>query len=305
MKLAINVFRNENQRYKAIINLIVLSVALISFSQQNEAVRQQSAFEGFLMDTLAPLQKALNSTHRAIVTVIDDYFLNVSAKRENRILKNQVDDLERKLFETEELKKENNRLKELMSFGQELQISSVLAQIVAWDSNSDFKIIRVNKGKADGVKLQSTVVTSEGLVGYVYRLSKHYSDILTILDSNTRVDGIIQRTRSHGIVEGVSQDKCIMKYVGRTEPVVLDDVILTSGLGNIFPKGIRVGVVSRIERESFGITQSLEVTPAVNFGQLEEVIILIGPENQTRRLEWEALDNSDDKDDDKTKPAVR
>jgi len=303
--LAINVFRNENQRYKAIINLIVLSVALISFSQQNEAVRQQSAFEGFLMDTLAPLQKALNSTHRAIVTVIDDYFLNVSAKRENRILKNQVDDLERKLFETEELKKENNRLKELMSFGQELQISSVLAQIVAWDSNSDFKIIRVNKGKADGVKLQSTVVTSEGLVGYVYRLSKHYSDILTILDSNTRVDGIIQRTRSHGIVEGVSQDKCIMKYVGRTEPVVLDDVILTSGLGNIFPKGIRVGVVSRIERESFGITQSLEVTPAVNFGQLEEVIILIGPENQTRRLEWEALDNSDDKDDDKTKPAVR
>ncbi|MEK6625079.1 MAG: rod shape-determining protein MreC, partial [Bdellovibrionota bacterium] len=198
--------------------------------------------------------------------------------------------LHQKLFAMTELELENKRLKALLAFGEEMQIGRVLAQIVAWDANSDFKVMRVNKGINDGVKLQATVVTAGGLVGYVYRLSQHYADILTILDSNNRVDGILQRTRSHGIVEGVSKDKCMMKYVARTEPVILNDIILTSGLGNIFPKGIKVGVVSRIERESYGITQAIEVNPAVNFSQLEEVIILVGPENKMRYFEWEALD---------------
>lgn len=288
--MALNVFQNEAQRHKAIINLIVLIVALVGISQQSDTVSQQSVFEEFLADTLAPLQKAINSAHRAVVTVVEDYVLNINARRENRILSGRIEELHQKLFAMTELELENKRLKALLAFGEELHIGRVLAQIVAWDANSDFKVIRVNKGLADGVKLQATVVTAEGLVGYVYRLSQHYADILTILDSNNRVDGILQRTRSHGIVEGVSKDKCLMKYVARTEPVILNDIILTSGLGNIFPKGIKVGSVSKIERESYGITQAIEVTPAVHFGQLEEVIILVGPENETRHFEWEALD---------------
>ncbi|MBI2522135.1 MAG: rod shape-determining protein MreC [Bdellovibrio sp.] len=288
--MALHIFQNEAQRYKAIINSIVLIAALVGVSQQSDTVSQQSVFEEFLADTLAPLQKVVNSTHRAVVTIIEDYMLNINARRENRQLTEQIGELHQKLFAMTELELENKRLKALLAFGEEMKIGRVLAQIVAWDANSDFKVMRVNKGLNDGVKLQATVVTAGGLVGYVYRLSQHYADILTILDSNNRVDGILQRTRSHGIVEGVSKDKCVMKYVARTEPVILNDIILTSGLGNIFPKGIKVGVVSRIERESYGITQAIEVTPAVNFGQLEEVIILVGPENETRRFEWEALD---------------
>ncbi len=288
--MALHIFQNETQRYKAIINCIVLIVALLGVSQQGDTVSQQSVFEEFLADTLAPLQKAVNSTHRAIVTIVEDYVLNINARRENRLLAGRIEELHQKLFAMTELELENKRLKALLAFGEEMQIGRVLAQIVAWDANSDFKVMRVNKGINDGVKLQATVVTAGGLVGYVYRLSQHYADILTILDSNNRVDGILQRTRSHGIVEGVSKDKCMMKYVARTEPVILNDIILTSGLGNIFPKGIKVGVVSRIERESYGITQAIEVNPAVNFSQLEEVIILVGPENKMRYFEWEALD---------------
>ena len=118
-------------------------------------------------------------------------------------------------------------------------------------------------------------MTSDGVVGYIYQTSKHYSDIITILDQNNRVDAIVSRTRSHGIVEGYNDTNCIMKYVTRTEPVVLNDEVITAGLGDIYPKGLKVGTVSKIERESYGITQFVEITPSVNFGKLEEVIVLI------------------------------
>jgi rod shape-determining protein MreC len=145
--------------------------------------------------------------------------------------------------------------------------------------------------------LQAPVVTSVGLVGYIYRLTDHFADILTVLDNNNRVDGLIQRVRAHGIVEGYSSEKSLMKYVSRTEPIILGDVVITSGLGNIYPKGIRVGGVSKIERESYGITQYVEITPAVDFGLLEEVVILLAEGDEQKRREWEALDQMEESDD--------
>ena len=167
----------------------------------------------------------------------------------------------------------------------------ILAQIVSYDANSDFRVLRINKGSGDGIKLQSTVVTSDGVVGYIYRLTDHFADILTIIDTNNRVDVLVQRTRSHGIVEGYRASKCLMKYVSQTDPVILGDEVITSGLGNVYPKGLRVGSVTRIERESYGITQQIEVTPAVDFTTLEEVVVLSFENDDARRLEWQALDN--------------
>ena len=100
--------------------------------------------------------------------------------------------------------------------------------------------------------------------------------------------------RAHGIVEGYNSEKSIMKYVSRAEPIILGDVVITSGLGNIYPKGIRVGKVSRIERESYGITQNVEITPAVDFGRLEEVVILVAEGDEQKKREWEALDQMDE-----------
>jgi rod shape-determining protein MreC len=187
--------------------------------------------------------------------------------------------------------KENKRLKGLLRFGEEIPRKKILAQIVGWDAASDFKVLRINKGLKDGIQLQSTVITSQGLVGYIYRLTNSFSDIITILDSNNRVDGIVQRTRSHGIVEGFSGRTCQMKYVKRAEPIILNDLVLTSGLGNIYPKGLKVGSISHIERESFGITQQVEITPAVDFGRLEEVVVLVVEGDEQRRRELETLND--------------
>ncbi len=285
------VLEDENYRWKVIINVVVLGISLFFVAKERPQFDDLSAFERFMIDSLAPVQTGITSMKQGAGSFFDDYVANINASQKNRDLEKEIADLKSELFRFGEVAKENIRLKELLQFGQDIKRKRVLAQIVAWDASSDFKSLRINKGTVDGIRLQSTVVTSEGLVGYVYRLTDHFADILTILDSNNRVDGIIERTRSHGIIEGMSKQRCSMKYVTRTEPVQLNDLVLTSGLGNVFPKGIKVGHVAKIERESYGISQSIEIVPAVDFSRLEEVIVLVSTSNSKMKMEWEALDS--------------
>lgn len=286
-------YQQDGQRVKLILNIIVLGLAFFSFSRKPSSYRESSAFEIFMVDSITPLQQSVNSLHSEISSFFEHYVKNVSASKENVDLKRKISDLENQLFVTEEIRKENKRLKNYLEFGVEQNVRKILAQIVARDASSDYRVLRINKGQKHGVKLQSTVVTSSGLVGYVFRLTDHYSDVLTILDSNNKIDGVVERIRAHGLLEGDSNSSMEMKYVTRTEPIILNDLVITAGLGNIYPKGIKVGRVIKIERQSYGITQYVEVKPEVNFGILEEVIVLAEPVNQRKQKEWEALDNSD------------
>jgi rod shape-determining protein MreC len=286
-------YQQDGQRVKLILNIVILGIALFSFSRRPSYYGKTSSFEVFMIDSITPLQQSVTTVNDKISSFFEHYVKNVSASKNNKDLTRKISDLENQLFLTEEIRKENIRLKNHLEFGVEQNTRKILAQIVAWDSSSDYRVLRINKGESSGVRLQSTVVTSEGLVGYVFRLTSHYSDVLTVLDANNKIDGVVERIRAHGLLEGDSQSKMKMKYVTRTEPIILNDLVITAGLGNIYPKGIRVGRVTRIERESYGITQLIELKPEVNFGTLEEVIVLADPVNKAKEKEWDALDNSE------------
>lgn len=253
----------------------MIFLALWGIAKQNYSLKEVSAFESFLIEAFAPIQRGTLSMQEKAAGMLEHYVMVVNTSKDNEQLRHKVDELENKIFEFQEVKKENERLKQLLQFGKEIPREKVLAQIVSWDASNEFKVLRINKGSSDGLKKMSPVITMNGLVGYVYRLTPHYSDILTILDQNNRVDSIVARTRSHGIVEGVSEFKCRLKYVNRTEAVKVDDEVITAGLGGIYPKGIKVGKITKIDKENFGITQSIVVTPSVNFHKLEEVVVLI------------------------------
>lgn len=283
----------EGKKLKIFINIFVLSLSLYTVSKREYNFDKLSAFERLMIESFAPIQRLVSSTQLSLGSLFDHYLANVSASHENLKLQKKVGELEGRLFTYEEMELENERLKDLLDFSSDIPQKKVLAQVVAWDAASDFQTLRINKGQSDGLSLQSTVVTAKGLVGYVYRLTNHFADVLTILDPNNRTDVLIQRTRSHGILEGYRDGRTLMKYVTRTEPVILGDEVLTSGLGNIYPKGIPIGTVGRIERESYGITQHVEVLPGVDFSRLEEVLVLVRPNDEGRRKEWQALDMSD------------
>jgi rod shape-determining protein MreC len=290
---ALRLVDDSQKKLKLILNFSVLIIALIVTVRQRVDFRETSTFENMMIDTFTPVQSGVNYLHGQVSNFFNHYLANISASRDNERLKKQISEMNGQLFSAQELSKENFRLKELLEFGQAITFRKVLAQVVAWDSNSDYQVIRINKGHKNGIRLQSPVVTVEGLVGYIFRMTDNFADVLTIMDNNNRVDGLIHRVRAHGIIEGFSTERAMMKYVSRTEPIILGDIVITSGLGNIYPKGIEIGEVSRIERESYGITQYVEISPVVDFGRLEEVIVLVGEGHELRKKEWEALDKID------------
>jgi rod shape-determining protein MreC len=261
-------------------NLIVSIISLYGVAMHSYKVDDTSIFQKALIEVLAPLQRGTLSFKESISSTIDHYITIVNTSKENVDLKKDLDVLKNMVFTLEEVEKENFRLKQLLDFGKEIPRKKVLAQIVSWDSSNEFRVLRINKGSNHGLKELSPVITMTGLVGYVYRLTPNYSDILTILDQNNRVDSIVARTRTHGVVEGHSGLTCNFKYISRTESVEIGDVIITAGLGEIYPKGIKVGTISQIDKRNYGITQTIEITPSVDFYKLEQVVVLTEDENQ-------------------------
>ncbi len=268
----------ESSKAKILNNLAVLVVAVIGISQKRFDLEEMTLFQRLVIEVVAPVQKGIINTRQEIVGLVDNYIRIVNTSKENVFLRQKIDQLESSLFQMEEIRRENFRLKQMLSYSEELSQERLLAQVIGWDSANQFKVLRLNRGSNDGVRLMSPVITHLGLVGYVYRLGHNYSDVLTILDPNNRVDALIERTRTHGIVEGVFNYRCALKYVSRTEQIELGDKLITAGVGGIYPKGIKVGMITDIDREISGMTLGVEVTPSVDFRKLEEVIVILPKE---------------------------
>jgi rod shape-determining protein MreC len=281
---------NEERKTKMVINSVILAIALFGMSRRDFVFQRTSFAERMIIDLMAPVQAFIMNFERGVGSYVEDYVMNYNSSKENKNLKNKISELQSEMFSYQEQIKESSRLRELIKYGEEIERKKIFARVVSWDSADDYKVVRINRGLKDGVKLQSVVTSAGGLVGYVYRLTDHYADVITILDANNRVDGVVERLRSHGIVEGYSRGRCVMKYVSRTEPIILNDIVLTAGLGNVYPKGLKIGYISRIERESYGTTQHVEVTPLVNFSKLEEVMVIVQAEEEHKQLEWKALE---------------
>jgi len=111
----------------------------------------------------------------------------------------------------------------------------------------------------------------------VVDVSSHFSKVMLIVDQNSAVDALIQKTRARGIVKGESADQCYLEYVLWKHEVSAGDAVVTSGLDGVFPKGLRIGRVSRVTKRAAGISQEIAVSPYVDFEGLEEVLILLNP----------------------------
>src|SRR5690606_9086890 len=128
-------------------------------------------FDRLVIETFAPLQRGTLSFKEQIENFVSHYIAIVNTSKENELLTQEVETLRNTIFDLNEVQKENERLKQLLQFGKEIPREKVLAQVTGWDSSNEFKVLRINKGKNDGLKVMSPVITMNGLVGYVYRVS--------------------------------------------------------------------------------------------------------------------------------------
>lgn len=204
----------------------------------------------------------------------------INIKKDSANLKTKNGELQAQLSKMDELLIENDRLRGLLAFKSQSKMSLIAAQVIGRDLVLDHNTITLNKGTNDGIKAGQAVITTEGALGYIFKPGPFTSHVMLITDRYAVIDAIVQRTRSHGIVEGKSQSSCSLKYVEKTEDVKEGDLVVTGGLDNIFPKGFPVAIVESVERKTFSVSLKVELRPVVDPYKAEEVFIVTNAANE-------------------------
>jgi len=234
-----------------------------------------SGLESVIMDVISVPQNLFSKVTR----VIGRFWFSLTQvgylQGENRRLREEVARLNTRLSELQEQKIINERLRELLKFSSDISGERITAEVIGKDPSNWFRNIIVNKGSADGVAQNMPVVSHQGLVGRVVKVSAHTAHIMSIIDHTSSVGAIVQRSRDEGVIIGKSYGfLCEMKYLSSRAQVKKDDIIISSGIGGIFPKGLIIGDVMKVTKDNMGLMQKVEVKPRVDFAKLEEVLII-------------------------------
>ena len=194
--------------------------------------------------------------------------------RENRELREKTESLKNQIISLREASLENERLRGLLSFKKQFPYTLVAAEVIGRDVSSWMGFIIVDKGSRHGIKLNMSVVSTSGLVGKVYEVGQWTSRVILITHPDSRLTAILQRSREEGIIAGTVSGNCRMLYLSKSCDVNIQDIVISSGLGGIYPKGLLIGKVTALKEEPGGLGRYAEVEPATNFSRLEEVLII-------------------------------
>lgn len=194
---------------------------------------------------------------------------------QNERLKKEIDLLKQKLYVTNEVYLENERLKSLLAFKQKAPFKAVAAKVIGRSADNWSSIAIIDKGSYHGIKRGLVVITYLGLVGRVIETDNSTSKIMLINDPSLGVSAIVQRSRQEGLVAGTLGRSLIMKYLPKDADIQLNDLVVTSGLTKAYPKGLAIGTVVSIGEEFSGLSRYCQVRPAVNLSSIEEVLIII------------------------------
>jgi rod shape-determining protein MreC len=177
--------------------------------------------------------------------------------------------------DSEGLKSKNQELEARLQQMADLELEKA-AQVIARDLVADHNTITINKGTQDGLKMGQAVISVDGVLGYIFRPTFHSAHVMLVTDRYAVVDGIFQRTRTRGIVEGRSLSSLTMafKYVERSEDIKQGDIVVTSGIDNIFPKGFPVAIVEGVERKNFSVSLKVDLRPVADPYKVEEVFVI-------------------------------
>jgi len=247
--------------------LVVANIVILSITSRQH--HSSSGLGPVMIGIVAPFQAGATRSIHFVGNIWRHYFSLVSVARENDNLRQALARAVQENNKQRETALTNQRLRSLLNFTKTISGKQLAAEVVGLDPSFWFKSVTINKGKSDGIL--------KGIVGQIAEVSGHYAKVLLAIDRNSAVDALVQGSRARGIIKGNSSDQYRFKYVLRKNDVRIEDIIITSGIDGVFPKGIRIGQVTDIVRRNAGIFQEVTVTPYVDFEKLEEVLIILNP----------------------------
>ena len=270
-------FRN----YKTIIFIVILLAAIFIVLSYN--LKQKSPawlIKKVVLEVAAPVQNILNASVKSVSDAWSRYLFLVGIEEENKNLKKKIDDLKAQLILYQEGYLEAERLRNLLALNDDYNFKFVTACVIGREQVTLSKTILINKGTAHGLKTGMPVLAGSGLVGRVIDVSWHAAKILLLIDESSNIDAIVQRNRTQGIIRGAGSRGYILKYISKTQDVEEGDVLISSGIGGVFPKGMMIGQISHVDQQEAGLFFKINVAPSVDFSKLEEVLVLIPDRNE-------------------------
>ena len=200
-------------------------------------------------------------------------FLDAVGKQKEYLAR--IQELEGQLIRFHEMDRENQRLKKLLNFSLPLATHTIGARVIGEDVTPWKKVVLLDKGSRSNLKKDMVVVVPEGLVGRILEVEPYTAHAILLPDPDSRVSALTATSRAQGIIAGIGTDKLQMKYLALDAEVAIGEDVTTSGVGSIFQKGLQIGKIEAIERDSDGMHLLALVKPSVSFSKLEEVLCLV------------------------------
>lgn len=265
--------RSRQIRFFLLFGCLLTAIFILIISMAGQ--REFSVPHKIGLELIGPIQTAVSKVTSYGNSIWQKYVGLLDVRKENEMLRQELQQYKTANIEFREALATNVRLRNLLELKESLPPPTLTAEIVGKDPSLWFRTFTINRGNSDGVEKGMPVVTVEGVVGQVLTSSPNYSKVLLATDPNSAIDVLTQKTRVHGIVKGTGSDTFRLHYVLKSAEVEKGDLVLTSGLGGIFPKGLPVGTVLDIKETRRGMFQQIKIEPLVDFSQLEYLIVIM------------------------------
>jgi rod shape-determining protein MreC len=275
------------KRYRDVALVILLLAVPFFFLRANIRRPEQTSFiDRALLTVSAPIEYTFSALARGVSSLLSEYVYLVDVKRDNNRLAYQSARLQAKVSQLSVVEAENRRLRRLLGLRDRVGTETVSALVVSKDTTDYFRVAQVTlDAPARGVRPNMPVLSLDGVVGTVRRVAGESVQVQLAVDSGFGVDVVVERTGARGFVRGGGGNT---RYLVRVELVQSSDsidngdILVTSGVGCRFPKGLPVARVTKVVKKDFGVYQTVEAEPVVDFSRLSEVLIVLGGEDNCK-----------------------
>lgn len=264
--------------YISVILVVIIGLFITIYATSDESASTTKS-ETFISQILSPIRVGFNVVAEKIST-IPDYFASLTdLQTENDTLTNQIAQLEMTINSMIELSNENERLSDLLDMESTLdgEWDTSVSEVIGRSTNYWYNTITITGGTDKGYEEDMTVINGQGLVGRIDSVSATTSEVILITDYQGAVGAMLQDTRTVGIVEASTEEdgSLQMIHLSYEAEVDVNQIVITSGLGGIYPKGLLIGYITEVSLDPGGLLQTAVVQPFVDFDRLEEVFVLI------------------------------
>jgi len=254
-------------------------LAVLTMVSDRRAIRDDARdlpwWQALVLEITVPIQKVLLAPVDAARGAWARYVDLVDVRDENDALRGRIAELEEANLQFREALVASDNLQRIASMRDEFEAPLLPSEIVGLDVSPWFRSVLIDRGGEHGVRSGQPVVTDQGVVGLVTATSKRAAKAMLLLDRQSAIDGIVQRSRARGIVRGRGTGELEFEFVVRGSDVQEGDVVITSGMGGVYPKGLRIGVVRSVSDAGGRLMQTASLVPSVDFGRIEQVFVVL------------------------------